>query len=90
MCPTSSECVCVFARMVCVAGILAAVSLGDSQRKPVLVQFTVNDSLPALHSPAGQWLTRSVCVCVCVHGFIMWPCGKGRGCPVYERSQVVQ
>lgn len=63
-------CVCVSARVVCVAGILAAVRLGDSQRKPVLVQFTVNDSLPALHSPAGQWPTRFVCICVCLWVFV--------------------
>ena len=64
-CVSDPGCVCVYlcvsARVVCVAGILAAVRLGDSQRKPVLVQFTVNDSLPALHSPAGQRPTRFVC-----------------------------
>lgn len=68
------ECACVYlcvsAKVVCVAENLATDRLRDSQRKLVLVQFTVNDSLPALHSPEGHWPTRFVHVhmhlCVCV------------------------
>lgn len=84
-------CVCQSARAVCVVVILAVVRLRDSQRKPVLVQFTVNDSLPAPHSPAGHWPNTFVCMCMCLlRRFIGWPGGKGWDYPVNERSQVVK
>jgi len=51
------------------AGILAAVVPGESQRKLLLVQFTVNGSLPAptmASKAGGQGAGLCVCVCMCV------------------------
>lgn len=71
ICVSVCMCVCQSSPVLCVAGILAAVRLRDSQRKPVLVQFTVNDSLPALHSPAGHWPTRFVCTVYVLVGLVL-------------------